>query len=208
MLMGEGGLGGCGGGWVFVLDKPSNLVRAEHGHRRQRLGRVGLRGAVVPGVTNAVEVEVETVRGALEIGLAGSRVTEVRGESVMMRRPLEICRCVKSIACCSRCMASSPFRWGMVRSMKVALMAKEFGKSCTPHMSGGDLGFLYMMHFASAIPNGMPHHEFKGFRTNIVFECPTSPLQSDRGVVKVPGGPGSGVDIDPGFLAKFKLVDS
>ena len=97
---------------------------------------------------------------------------------------------------------------GMVRSMKVALMANEFGKSCTPHMSGGDLGFLYMMHFASALPNAMPHHEFKGFRTNIVFECPTSPLQSDRGVVKVPSGPGSGVDIDPGFLAKFKLVDS
>jgi L-alanine-DL-glutamate epimerase-like enolase superfamily enzyme len=97
---------------------------------------------------------------------------------------------------------------GMVRSMKVALMAKEFGKSCTPHMSGGDLGFLYMMHFASALPNAMPHHEFKGFRTNIVFECPTSPLQSDRGVVKVPSGPGSGVDIDPDFLARFKLVDS
>ena len=97
---------------------------------------------------------------------------------------------------------------GMVRSMKVALMANEFGKSCTPHMSGGDLGFLYMMHFASALPNAMPHHEFKGFRTNIVFECPTSPLQSDRGVVKVPSGPGSGVDIDPGFLARFKLVDS
>jgi formamidopyrimidine-DNA glycosylase len=34
--------------------------------------------------------EVETVRRALEIGLAGSRVTEVRGDSVMMRRPLEI----------------------------------------------------------------------------------------------------------------------
>lgn len=97
---------------------------------------------------------------------------------------------------------------GMVRSMKVALMANEFGKSCTPHMSGGDLGFLYMMHFASALPNAMPHHEFKGFRTNIVFECPTSPLHSDRGVVKVPSGPGSGVNIDPGFLAKFKLVDS
>jgi L-alanine-DL-glutamate epimerase-like enolase superfamily enzyme len=97
---------------------------------------------------------------------------------------------------------------GMVRSMKVALMASEFGKSCTPHMSGGDLGFLYMMHFASALPNAMPHHEFKGFRTNIVFECPTSPLQSDRGVVKVPSGPGSGVNIDPGFLARFKSVGS
>ena len=89
---------------------------------------------------------------------------------------------------------------GMIRAMKVALMARAFGKSCTPHMSGGDLGFLYMMHFASALPNAMPHHEFKGFKTNIVFECKTSALQSVNGVVKVPTGPGSGVDIDPDFI--------
>ena len=95
---------------------------------------------------------------------------------------------------------------GMIRSMKVARMAEAFGKSCTPHMSGGDLGFLYMMHFVSVLPNAMPHHEFKGFRTNVVFECKTSPLQSVNGVVQVPTGHGSGVDIDPDFIAKFKPV--
>jgi L-alanine-DL-glutamate epimerase-like enolase superfamily enzyme len=95
---------------------------------------------------------------------------------------------------------------GMIRSMKVALMANAFGKSCTPHMSGGDLGFLYMMHFASSLPNAMPHHEFKGFNTNVVFECKTSPLQSVNGVVKVPTGPGSGVDIDPDFIEKYKVI--
>jgi L-alanine-DL-glutamate epimerase-like enolase superfamily enzyme len=95
---------------------------------------------------------------------------------------------------------------GMVRAMKVALMAKAFDKSCTPHMSGGDLGFLYMMHFVSALPNAMPHHEFKGFRTNIIYECKTSPLKSVNGVVKVPTGPGSGVDIDPDFVKKFQVV--
>ncbi|HEC42195.1 MAG TPA: mandelate racemase/muconate lactonizing enzyme family protein [Bacteroides sp.] len=95
---------------------------------------------------------------------------------------------------------------GMIRSMKVALMANAFGKSCTPHMSGGDLGFLYMMHFVSALPNAMPHHEFKGFKTNFVFECKTSALQSVNGVVKVPTGPGSGVDIDPDFIEKFQIV--
>ena len=95
---------------------------------------------------------------------------------------------------------------GMIRSMKVARMAEAFGKSCTPHMSGGDLGFLYMMHFVSVLPNAMPHHEFKGFRTNVHFECKTSPLQSVNGVVQVPTGHGSGVDIDPDFIAKFKPV--
>jgi len=95
---------------------------------------------------------------------------------------------------------------GMIRSMKVALMANAFGKSCTPHMSGGDLGFLYMMHFVSALPNALPYHEFKGFQTDISFVCKTSPLQSINGMVKVPTSPGSGVEIDPEFIRKHELV--
>jgi len=90
--------------------------------------------------------------------------------------------------------------------MKVALMAKAFGKSCTPHMTGGDLGFLYMMHFVSALPNALPYHEFKGLKTDVIFECKTSPLKSVNGLVKVPTGPGSGVDIDPEFIRKHEVV--
>jgi L-alanine-DL-glutamate epimerase-like enolase superfamily enzyme len=95
---------------------------------------------------------------------------------------------------------------GMIRSMKVALMANAFGKKCTPHMSGGDLGFLYMMHLVSALPNAMQYHEFKGLKTETIFECKTSPLKSTNGVVKVPTGPGSGVDIDPDFIRKHQAV--
>lgn len=95
---------------------------------------------------------------------------------------------------------------GMIRAMKVALMANAFGKSCTPHMTGGDLGFLYMMHFVSALPNALPYHEFKGFKTDVVFECKTSPLQSLNGVVKVPTDPGLGIVIDPDYISKHQLV--
>ena len=95
---------------------------------------------------------------------------------------------------------------GMIRSMKVALMANALGKMCTPHLSGGDLGFLYMMHFVSALPNALLYHEFKGFKTDVVFECKTSPLQSMNGMVKVPTGPGSGVEIDPSFIRKHQAI--
>lgn len=95
---------------------------------------------------------------------------------------------------------------GMIRSMKVALMANAFGKKCTPHMSGGDLGFLYMMHFVSALPNALPHHEFKGFDTHVVYTCKTSSLTSVNGKVKVPTGPGLGVDLDPEFVQQHKPV--
>jgi L-alanine-DL-glutamate epimerase-like enolase superfamily enzyme len=95
---------------------------------------------------------------------------------------------------------------GMIRSMKVARMAHAMGKACTPHMSGGGLGYLYMMHFVSALPNALPHHEFKGFKSEVPFECKTSPLVSVNGVVKVPTGPGLGVTIDPDFIRKHQPV--
>jgi len=95
---------------------------------------------------------------------------------------------------------------GMIRAMQVARMAAAYGKSCTPHMSGGGLGFLYMVHFVSALPNAMPHHEFKGLRTNVPFECSTSPLKVIDGRIKVPTGPGLGVDIDPAYLNKHQAV--
>ena len=68
------------------------------------------------------------------------------------------------------------------------------------------MGIFYIMHFAPALPNAMPHHEFKGFRTNIIFECKTPPLKSVNGLTKVTTGPGSEVDIDHDFIEKFKVI--
>jgi L-alanine-DL-glutamate epimerase-like enolase superfamily enzyme len=95
---------------------------------------------------------------------------------------------------------------GMIRSMKVALMAHSVGKKCVPHISGSGLGYLYMMHFVSSIPNAGPYHEFKGFNTELPFECPTSSLESEVGTVTVPSGPGLGVTIDPDYIARHEVV--
>jgi len=95
---------------------------------------------------------------------------------------------------------------GMIRSMKVALMADAFGKSFIPHMSGGGLGFVYNCILVSAVPNAGAHHEFKGLETNVVFECPTSPLKVMNGKIKVPTGPGMGVNIDPEYIEKHMVV--
>lgn len=95
---------------------------------------------------------------------------------------------------------------GMIRSMKVARMAQAFRKVCTPHISGSGIGYLYMMHFVSAIPNAGPYHEFKGFNEDLPFECKTSTLSSDNGVVTVPSGPGLGIEIDPEYVKKHEVV--
>jgi len=94
---------------------------------------------------------------------------------------------------------------GFIRSMKVARMAAAVGKVHTPHISGG-LGYLYMIHFVSAIPNAGPYHEFKGLSQAVPFECKTSTLKTEDGVVTVPTGPGSGIEIDPAFIKKHAIV--
>ena len=87
-------------------------------------------------------------------------------------------------------------------------MAEVMGKLCVPHISGSGLGYLYMMHFVSAIPNAGPYHEFKGFNRSIPVECKTSSLESEDGAVTVPTGPGMGLEIDPDFIEKHTLVEA
>jgi L-alanine-DL-glutamate epimerase-like enolase superfamily enzyme len=95
---------------------------------------------------------------------------------------------------------------GMIRSVKVARMAAACGKTIIPHMSGGGLGFLYNSHIVSALPNAGGHHEFKGLRTHVPFECSTAPLKVINGSIKVPTGPGLGVEIDPDFIRNHEVV--
>ena len=83
--------------------------------------------------------------------------------------------------------------------MAAALWARH-----TPHISGG-LGYLYMVHFVSAIPNAGEYHEFKGLTTRAV-RMQDVVAENGRGVVKVPTGPGSGIEIDPDFIKKHTVV--
>jgi len=95
---------------------------------------------------------------------------------------------------------------GMIRCMKVARMAEVRGYPCTPHISGTGLGYIYMMQFVSAVPNAGPYHEFKGLSEDIPFECKTSSLKPENGILHLPKGIGSGVEIDPDFIARHKVV--
>tara|TARA_R110002124_G_scaffold206581_4_gene373181 strand:- start:21093 stop:22358 length:1266 start_codon:yes stop_codon:yes gene_type:complete len=97
---------------------------------------------------------------------------------------------------------------GMIRAMKVANMAATKGKTCTPHISGSGLGYLYMMHFVSALPNAGPYHEFKGFNHEIPLVNSSSSLSSVNGMVEVPTGPGLGITLAPAFIAAHKSVNA
>ena len=89
---------------------------------------------------------------------------------------------------------------GFVRSVRVARMAEAAGMACTPHMSGGGLGYLYVAHFASCVPNAGPFQEYKGRGESLPVTSASSSLASVTGMLKVPTGPGLGVTIDPAFV--------
>jgi len=101
---------------------------------------------------------------------------------------------------------------GIIRSMKVARMAAEFGKSVVPHMTTGGLGYLYMLHFVSACPNAGEYHEFKLFATrdangnNIPIESKAEPFTSEDGLITVPTGSGLGLIIDQDYIKTHHVV--
>ncbi|MDZ7374685.1 MAG: mandelate racemase/muconate lactonizing enzyme family protein [candidate division KSB1 bacterium] len=97
---------------------------------------------------------------------------------------------------------------GFVRCIRVARMAEAAGIPCTPHISGAGLGYLYVLHFASCIPNPGPYQEYKGVNPDLPLECATSDLVARKGVVVVPSGPGWGIDLDPKFLEEARRIEA
>jgi L-alanine-DL-glutamate epimerase-like enolase superfamily enzyme len=94
---------------------------------------------------------------------------------------------------------------GFIRCTKVARMAAAAGLTLVPHMSGGSLGYLEVVHFASFTPTIGPYMEFKG-NHDLPLECDTSSLKSENGVVRCPSGVGFGIKVDPAFVAKARPV--
>ena len=95
---------------------------------------------------------------------------------------------------------------GLIRSLRVAQMAAIRGFDCTPHISGGGFGFLYMGIFASCCPNAGPYQEYKGLTDNFPWESTGDKITVKNGSMTVPNGHGIGVDIDPNYLAKARRV--
>jgi L-alanine-DL-glutamate epimerase-like enolase superfamily enzyme len=94
---------------------------------------------------------------------------------------------------------------GMIRAVRVARMAEAAKMTVVPHMSGGGLGYLDVVHFASFVPNIGPYMEFKG-NTDLPVACATSSLKVEKGSVRCPTGVGYGVIIDPAFVKKAEVV--
>jgi L-alanine-DL-glutamate epimerase-like enolase superfamily enzyme len=87
---------------------------------------------------------------------------------------------------------------GLIRSMRVARMADLAHMPTTVHISGG-FGFVYMLHFASAVRDAGRYQEYK-LGTEKYGTWFDPPLTIADGKMSVPTGPGVGIKDLRGLL--------
>ena len=92
---------------------------------------------------------------------------------------------------------------GFIRAIRVARMAAAAKMFITPHMSGGGVGYVDMLQFASCVPNIGAFQEYKGSveRTGQWYD---PPLKLKDGAVTVPTGPGMGLVSDAKMFKNAK----
>ncbi|MPY89146.1 MAG: mandelate racemase/muconate lactonizing enzyme family protein [Luteitalea sp.] len=99
------------------------------------------------------------------------------------------------------------YNGGFIRAARVARLARQFDMTIVPHNTQTGAASVNILQFASAIPNIGNHMEFP-WRSPGKPEAWYSPhFEIEDGMLKVPTGPGLGVEIDSGFLAKAQKVE-
>jgi L-alanine-DL-glutamate epimerase-like enolase superfamily enzyme len=88
---------------------------------------------------------------------------------------------------------------GMVRSVRVARMAALAKMPTTVHISGG-FGFVYMLHFASCVPDIGRYQEYK-LGLGVYGTWIDPPITVKDGKMTVPSGPGVGIKDLKGLLS-------
>ena len=100
---------------------------------------------------------------------------------------------------------------GLTRTLRVAGMARAAGLPCTPHSANLSLVTVFTLHMMGAIAGAGPYVEFTIEGSDYypwqdgLFE-PT--LIARDGEVRIPDGPGWGVEIDKGWLEKAEYAIS
>ena len=93
---------------------------------------------------------------------------------------------------------------GMIRSIRVARMAELAKMSTTVHISGG-FGFVYMLHFASCVPDIGRYQEYK-LGTEKYGSWFDPAIKVKDGKMTLPTGPGVGIKDIAGLLRGAKEV--
>jgi L-alanine-DL-glutamate epimerase-like enolase superfamily enzyme len=98
------------------------------------------------------------------------------------------------------------YNGGFIRAARVARMARKAGLWICPHNTQTGAASVNILHFASTTPNIGPFMEYV-WRKPVNKESWYSPnFEIKDGVIPVPTGPGLGLEFDPDFLKKARVV--
>ena len=100
---------------------------------------------------------------------------------------------------------------GISEMRKIATLASAFGVECVPHAWGSAIGLAATVQFLAALPDQPP--AFRPIPPMLEFEQTPNPLRDllarepivqQAGIVRVPDGPGLGIEVDREVLARFR----
>ena len=89
---------------------------------------------------------------------------------------------------------------GVCRARRVAMMAHESGLACTPHAANRAMVQLFTLHFAAAMPNCLYEQEWTIESTAWSDGLLERPLVIEDGAVRLPKGPGWGIEVSESWL--------
>ena len=100
---------------------------------------------------------------------------------------------------------------GITECKKIATMASAHGVECVPHAWGSAVGLAATLQFLAALPDQPPclfpraplfefEQEENPFRDHLALE----PIRQHGGMVKIPDGPGLGIEIDRTVIERYR----
>ena len=103
---------------------------------------------------------------------------------------------------------------GLDQARQIWQLGAQAGLRLSPHVWGSAVGLAAAVHFMAALP-AYPHTDNLPFPPLMEYdvgwnalrdELLTTPLRAVDGHVRVPEGPGLGIELDPDALARFRLA--
>lgn len=101
---------------------------------------------------------------------------------------------------------------GISECRKIAAMASAHGVECVPHAWGSAVGLAATLHFLASLANQPPSLfpfppmlEFEQCENPFRDHLAVEPIVQVNGVVKIPDGPGLGIEIDRSIIDKYRV---
>lgn len=102
---------------------------------------------------------------------------------------------------------------GITECKKIASMAIAHGVECVPHAWGSAIGLAATLQFLAAIPDQPPSLfpyplmlEFEQTENPFRDDLARNPILQRDGIVKIPDGPGLGIEIDTAVIDRYRVA--